>query len=238
MSFMVKGIKRKEYQKKLTNRLFERREFLCKRLKVEWEHLEKSARREQIVRQAKEAGQTAVVVTAKTILALLAVGGILAVAIVAPNIFGTVGRLRKKSHFFNKKDFNRAKNYLKKQNYIEIKEDNGILEMEITGKGMIKTLQTAFCNLKVNVPEKWDDIWRIVIFDIPDRHKWAREGFREKIKEMGFYQMQESVFIMPYPCKEEIGFLVSLFSISSYVRLIETSRLIPDDDIREYFHIR
>lgn len=229
--------KRKEYQKKLTGQLFEHQEFLSRRLKIEWEQLEKSARREKIVRQAKEAGQTAIAVTVKTILALLVVGGTLAIGAAAPNVFGAVGRLRKDSHFFNKKDFNEAKKYLKRQNYITVKGNSEALEMEITKKGMEKILQTAFSNLKINVQEKWDGIWRIVIFDIPDRHKWAREGFRERMKEMGLYQMQESVFVAPYPCEEEIKFLVSLFSISGYVRLIETSLLIPDSDMKEYFHI-
>lgn len=229
--------KKREYQRKLTNRLFEHREFLSEKLKEEWEQLEKEARREKIVRQVKESGQTAVVVTAKIILALLAVGGVLTVGMIAPNIFGATGRLRKKNHFFNKKDFNKAKNYLKRQDYIKVKEDKGISEIEITDKGIGRTLRTAFCGLKVDMSKKWDGNWRIVMFDIPNRHKWAREGFREKIKEMGFYQIQESVFIMPYPCEEEIELLISLFSISSYTRLIKTPRFVSDNDIKDYFRL-
>ena len=233
---MVKGGKR-EYQKKLTNELFEHREFLFERLRKEWEQLEKEARKEQIVRQAKEAGQTAVIVTVKTMLALLAIGGILTVGMIAPNIFGAVGRSNKRSRFFNKKNFNEAKHYLKRQNYVKIKKDGRALEMDITEKGMRKVLQGAFNDLKVAVSGKWDGIWRIVIFDIPDRHKWARDGFRRKLNEMGFYQMQESVFVMPYPCEEEIEFLVSTFNISSYARLIKAPFFAPDDDVKDYFHL-
>lgn len=232
---MRKKFKRK-YQKKLSSQLVQHKEFLLEKLKEEWEQIQKEAKREHIVRQVKEVGQAVLATTAKTILALTVIGGVLIVASIAPNVFGAAGRLRKKGYFFNKKDFNKAKHYLRRQEYIEVNKGDKIFEIKLTGKGFAKVYQMTFDNLKISVPAKWDGFWRIVIFDIPNRHKWAREGFRGKLREMGFYPLQESVFAMPYSCEKEVLFLVSVFNLSSYVRIIKTQYLNPDSDIKKHFN--
>lgn len=233
---MKKKFKRK-YQKKLSSQLVQHKEFLLEKLKEEWEQIQKEAKREQIVRQVKEVGRVVLATTVKTILALTVIGGVLIIASIAPNVFGAAGRLRKNGFFFNKKDFNKAKYYLRRQGYIEVNEDDKIFEIKLTDKGFVKVLQMTFDNLKVSAPKKWDGFWRIVIFDIPNRHKWAREGFREKLRETGFYPLQESVFAVPYSCKKEVLFLISVFNLSSYVRLIKTQYLNPDSDIKKHFNL-
>lgn len=73
-------------------------------------------------------------------------------------------------------------------------------------------------------------------FDIPLRNKWAREGFREKLKSMGFYPLQKSVFIIPHPCKKEIDFLCGLYNIRGNVRLVETKSIGDDNkSVSNYF---
>ncbi|MBI2604418.1 MAG: hypothetical protein HYW56_02640, partial [Candidatus Harrisonbacteria bacterium] len=79
--------------------------------------------------------------------------------------------------------------------------------------------------------------WRIIIFDIPDRHKWAREGFRNALRQIGMYCMQESVFVSPYPCEDALQFLISVFSLSPHVRFIKTKHLDDDSDVKEMFGI-
>ena len=56
-----------------------------------------------------------------------------------------------------------------------------------------------------------DGEWRIVIFDIPEKFKKAREALRMKLKELGFLELQKSVFIFPYECEDEINFIVEVF---------------------------
>jgi hypothetical protein len=228
---------RRKYQKKLSFQLIKHKEFLLEKLRGEWDQIQREAKREQIVRQVKEAGQVALATTAKIILTLTVIGGILTVAAIAPNVFGAVGQSMRRKCFFNKKNFNKAKHYLKRQNYIKIYESDETFKIELTDKGLIRAFQITFDGLKIPVAEKWDGFWRIVIFDIPNRHKWAREGFREKLREMGFYLLQESVFIIPFPCEKQIQFLVSMFNLSSYVRLIKAQDFNPDSDVKQYFNL-
>jgi len=82
---------------------------------------------------------------------------------------------------------------------------------------------------------EWDGIWRVVIFDIPERYKWAREGIREALKRGGFYPLQKSTFVSPYPCRGEIEFLERIYNIRGYLRFIETHALSADDDIKDFF---
>jgi len=53
--------------------------------------------------------------------------------------------------------------------------------------------------------EKWDGWWRIVIFDIEEKNRYARDMIRKKLIELGFGMWQKSVYITPHPVAEEIN---------------------------------
>jgi DNA-binding transcriptional regulator PaaX len=38
---------------------------------------------------------------------------------------------------------------------------------------------------------KWDEKWRIVAFDIPEKFKTGRDALRRKLKEVGFHELQK-----------------------------------------------
>jgi DNA-binding transcriptional regulator PaaX len=87
----------------------------------------------------------------------------------------------------------------------------------LTEKGKMKALTYHFQAMKIE-EGKWDGKWRFVIFDIPEKMKRARDALREKLKEMGFYELQKSVFVFPYECKDEIEFIIEFFNLRRYVR--------------------
>ncbi|MBI5220503.1 MAG: hypothetical protein HY978_01540 [Candidatus Liptonbacteria bacterium] len=224
------------YEKKLTGRLTipTSQDFLLARLEKEWEDIERTAKKEQLVRRAKEGGKAA----GKLILSLLAIGGVLSVAMVAPNILCAYGQFAKHRGYFQQDKFNQGKRYLQKKGYFStVSSGKNGLKIRITKLGLTHALNNTFSNLAIEKPKIWDGLWRMVIFDIPDKHKWARDSFRWKLKILGFYQVQESVFVSPYPCDQEIMYLASVFNISSYVRFIQAGRMNQDRDAREYFDL-
>ena len=82
----------------------------------------------------------------------------------------------------------------------------------------------------------WDKKWRIVIFDIPQELHKQRNYFRSKLKSMGFYMIQKSVFVIPYPCEEELGVICSQYKISDYVDVIIADTAgFRDKEIRKVF---
>ena len=74
----------------------------------------------------------------------------------------------------------------------------------------------------------------MVIFDIPEQHKRARESLRLKLKNLNFYQLQKSVFVFPYHCKNEIEFIAEFFRIKKFITYIEAKVL---KKIKNYYNI-
>ena len=113
-------------------------------------------------------------------------------------IYEAIGRLNKK----------RLINLIEKGNdtYIEITENE---------KKLIK--QFDYENIELPKNKKWDKKWRLVVFDIPEKNKKERFAFSEKLKTLGFYPLQKSVFIYPYDCRNEIDFICNFMSIDRYV---------------------
>ena len=74
-------------------------------------------------------------------------------------------------------------------------DSDGVVQVVITEKGRAHALRFDIDAMKIAVPERWDETWRVVIFDIPERRKRAREALREKLKALGFKELQKSVVI-------------------------------------------
>ena len=72
--------------------------------------------------------------------------------------------------------------------------------------------------IKIKMPKKWDKKWRMVLFDVPHTYRKARDSLRFHLKQLGFYQLQKSVFIFPYECKDEIDFITEIHDVGKFVR--------------------
>lgn len=225
--------KKKKWNPKLADSLRANQGFIIKRLNEEWDEAEKAYKRAELVRKAK----LSAVVIAKSLLALTAIAGVATLAVVAPNIFVAFGGNSGRRRFFNKTELKRAEYYLKNKDYVKIDKGNSQYSVKLTEKGADVVFADALRKLKIKSVLPWDGIWRIVIFDIPDRHKWARDTLRAQLKNMGFYQIQKSVFVSAFPCEEEINFLASLLSIRGYIRMIMAKSILHDNDLQDFFKI-
>ncbi len=127
---------------------------------------------------------------------------------------------------------------LRQERLIEMNEtSDGKTKIILTEEGKKKVLEYRFEDIKIEPMKKWDKKWRMVIFDIPEHHKKARNALRDKLRELEFYQLQKSVWIHPYECRDEINFIIEFFNISSYVRMAEVNHFDGDKLIKEKFNI-
>jgi len=150
--------------------------------------------------------------------------------------------LRNKKYFKKKLDerkIARLIERLKRNRLIILKnEENGKFKVELTERGKRKVKEIQLDNLKIEKPASWDGKWRVVIFDIPDKYKKrARDVLREKLKELGFCQLQKSVWVIPYHCEEEIQFLCELFDITPFVNILIANNIYNDIKLRKYFKL-
>lgn len=164
---------------------------------------------------------------AKTILnatlAIIAVGGVLTVGALAPNLIGEITRIQKRRKKQSYDDYQKiwhSFNDLKKQKNLQfVKEKDGYMVYRLSSKGKEKIKKLIFDEFTVKKPEKWDKKWRLVIFDIPETKKKERDALRKKLIKLSFFQCQKSTWIHPFPCLEEVEFLKDQLNIKAFVKL-------------------
>lgn len=121
---------------------------------------------------------------------------------------------------------------------IDYKEDNdGNVKIVLTKDGQKRALQFQFDEMEIKKPAKWDKKWRIVIFDIPEKKKKAREALRKKLKDLGFLELQKSVFVHPFECEDEIDFINEVFQIRPYVRFMRVESFTNEEQLKIKFKL-
>lgn len=115
----------------------------------------------------------------------------------------------------DKKQIQKSLYRIKKHGWI--KED---LSLTKEGRKRLKSL------LPTRLPaKKWDGNWYLVIFDIPECLRRKRNILREKLKDLGFGQLQQSVWISPINYLPIIEKIIEQYNLSSYVILSQTNKI-------------
>lgn len=97
---------------------------------------------------------------------------------------------------------------------------DGTTEMKLTQEGKTRALFMNYEHLKLPKADRWDKKWRVVLFDIPEDRKRSRDALRKKLVELGFQELQKSVLVYPYPCQDELDFVLEYLNLRQYVRVI------------------
>ena len=107
----------------------------------------------------------------------------------------------------------------------------------LSENGKRKALSYNMDTMTIKKSPKWDGRWRMVMFDIPDKRKREREVLRSLLKQLGFVQYQESAFIIPYKCKNEIDYVVEFYNLRPHVRLLEVNSFDDDLVFKKHFNL-
>ncbi len=128
--------------------------------------------------------------------------------------------------------------HLRRRGMIEFKEEGKQIYIRLTDEGKKKAGYMQINDLKIKEPKKWDRKWRLVIFDITELKRGHREGFRGKLKELGFSYLQRSVWLHPFDCEAEIRLLRNFFGLGQEdLRLIVAEKIEDDSALRERYHL-
>lgn len=152
--------------------------------------------------------------------------------------YRTLRMIRKDWTKINQQTFARSIKRLSEEKLFEEKRmTDGSLKLMLTVKGKrqagILSLMSSSLNFKKS--KHWDGKWRLVIFDIPEKDRIFRDILRSHLQELGFYKLQNSVFVSPHPFEKPILELVELYFATSYVRVITAIKIDNDDRIKKYF---
>lgn len=100
----------------------------------------------------------------------------------------------------------------------------GASQLDLTSKGQRKLITNTIKSLKLE-PGEWDGMWRLVAFDIPEKHKVAREALRDLLKQLRFVKFQESLWLSPWDARDPIDFARNFYQIKPYVLYLETDEI-------------
>lgn len=109
---------------------------------------------------------------------------------------------------------------------IEKSRDVGVLVAKITDDGQKLLLRTN--------PVK-DGVWKLVIFDIPEKQKKIRTVLRAKLKQLHFKKWQNSIWISPFALDKDIEEEFQELAKRFFVRLIRVQDINRIDDLEKLF---
>ncbi|MBI2466151.1 MAG: CRISPR-associated endonuclease Cas2 [Candidatus Sungbacteria bacterium] len=168
--------------------------------------------------------------TKKKIILLLAGGVGLSLAGTPQKYFAVIKSVADEWNKINETSLKRAIKSLYESKLIEAREhENGSMTVILSDSGRKRALTYNMDTMVIKKPLKWDGKWRLVMFDIPNKRKKERDVLRNMLKQLGFIKYQESAFIFPYECKNEIDYVVEFYNLRPHVRLMEISSF--DDDL-------
>jgi phenylacetic acid degradation operon negative regulatory protein len=116
-------------------------------------------------------------------------------------------------------------------------QPDGSIKIVLTDKGVSRAIIESPDALTIKKSKKWDGYFWVVLFDVPETRRKIRDALRFHLKKMKFYELQKSVFVIPYPCVKEIKFLAEYYNIRKNIRLIEARSIDHEKEIMKHFKL-
>lgn len=172
------------------------------------------------------------------IILLLAGGVLLGLQTSSVRYYKLLFEIRKEWKRMDQRSMIRSIRRLSAQKLVEEKVSaDGSIRLVLTTEGK---RQAGYLNLfdraiRFKKPKQWDRKWRVVIFDIPEKQRVFRDILRAHLQELGFFKLQQSVFVSPYPYEKPIGELVDLYGAKKYVRILTVQWIDNDRQLKKHF---
>ena len=194
-----------------------------------------------LLKQAQRERQKTKYAPIKEVLALIGRGAVVSAALLSSNINVDIGQLLEKSpdwdswKKYNVSYLQRTLRRLAQQKHVEVAEVNGTSIVRLTTLGKRKVLKYSQETLKIDTPYHWDGRWRVVMYDVPSSRRELSELLRQALRTLGFYKMQESVYVYPYPCFDQIEFLREYYALGDIVQYMLVNKIENDEAYKTYF---
>lgn len=134
-----------------------------------------------------------------------------------------------------KREMARLVYYMKQRGLIAYRSRDYEHGIEITKKGQRRLKDRTYSKLAIPVPEKWDKKWRLVFFDIPYEASNNRNSLTFKLKQLGYQTLQKSVWVHPFPSKQEIEVVSERLGLRKYITYVEIDKIDADGKLRKRF---
>jgi len=127
---------------------------------------------------------------------------------------------------------------LKRRGLIHFVRGSRGWRLELTSKGHKELRAFEIKEKIIKKPKRWDGKWRMVIFDIEEKNRFRRDQVRKSLVAMGFYRLQDSVWVYPYECEEILELLRTNYGVRYEALYLRTEYLSKDEYLREHFNLK
>lgn len=176
--------------------------------------------------------------TQQKILTLLLGGVALGFCSSPTQSFRLLKAVRQEWRRIDQRNFNRSLRSLCQHKLLEEKRLlDGSVTLKLTEQGKRQARYTNLfgSTLTFKHPKQWDKLWRLVVFDIPEKKRAFRDILRQHLKRIGFVELQKSVFISPYPCEQELTCLTELYNATPFVRIATLKSIDNEKELKQHF---
>lgn len=97
--------------------------------------------------------------------------------------------------------------------------------LQVTEKARRRLVLADIRDLRAQTTTRWDGIWRIIIYDIPEAHAAGRQALADRLRAYGCFQLQKSTWITPFPCRDDIIVLSAHHGVDQFVTYFEATHL-------------
>lgn len=121
-------------------------------------------------------------------------------------------------------------------------EEEGIIflageRVKLTKRGRDLLTKIEADDITITKIGHWDKVWHLVSYDIPEKKKRERDYFRRKLIVLGFKQIHDSLWVIPWECREEIAIFCQSTGISPYIVYLNTNHLPQQNKLIRYFEL-
>ena len=179
----------------------------------------------------------------KDILSILGAGATISALVLVPKRARVLKPLLQQSpdwdswKHFNPSYLRRTFKRLEEQKDVEITQENGQNVIRLTKNGKRKILRLCITKISIDKPKHWDKKWRLVLYDVPTRDKTLGDMIRQALRTLGFYAIQDSAYIYPYSCFEQIEFLREYYHLGDNVQYMVVEHIERDNALKTYFDL-
>ncbi|MDZ7744484.1 MAG: hypothetical protein U5K77_01860 [Candidatus Saccharibacteria bacterium] len=174
------------------------------------------------------------------LLRFVAAGGMISIAFLSPLALPAVDKptrkmLEKLDERERERELRRVVYYMKQRGLIRLTAEDYEHGLQITRRGRKRLQKANYDNVSIPTPDTWDKCWRLVLFDIPVDKNRARRSLTIKLRELGFKQLQKSIWIHPFPCRHEIEVVATTLGVRRYITYLEVSHIDAEKKLRSRF---
>jgi len=165
----------------------------------------------------------------------IAVAGVATIALTAPGALQGVDKLLKGHK--PRGCISKARQRLKQRGFIALKKHSGTYRYVLTEKGETKLTEFLLAAQTKKKKRFWDRHWRILFYDVPEKHKHYRDRVRKIIRLFGCYALQKNVWIYPHSDIKDLVMYLHLIYAKGRAKIVFVvcPRFEGDEDSAGYF---